>query len=160
VEHIQKFNEQYRLYNYILIGRALFLSKVEEIAEVHVLVNINGLSTTNHALMDVAKAFDKRMVEIIIQWRHFLVGGEQSAWLYKKDDNEAVNVLVDKVNVTLRALKAHEVHLSPYRKNKQKCEDNDDFSLETKRQFQRVDMDLEITSRGPSVQGKFGPTTC
>jgi len=69
-----------------------------------------------------------------------------------------VNVLVRKVNATLRALKSHEEHLSPQQKNKHKREDDKDFSLETKRQFQRVDMDLEATSKGPSVQRSLGPT--
>jgi len=40
---------------------------LEETAEVRVLVNVNGLSTTDHALVEVAKAFDRRMVEIITQ---------------------------------------------------------------------------------------------
>jgi len=62
-----------------LIGKALFLSKLEEAAEVPVLINVNGLSTTKHALVDVAKAFDRRIVEIITQWRHFLIGREQLA---------------------------------------------------------------------------------
>jgi len=77
VERIKEFNEQYGSYNHILIGRAFFLSKLEEAVEIHVLVNVNGLSTTNHALVDVAKAFDRKIVEIITQWRHFLIGGEQ-----------------------------------------------------------------------------------
>jgi len=71
VERTQEFNEQYGSYNHTLIGGAFFLSKLEEAAEVCILVNINGLSTTDHVLVDMAKAFDRRIVEIITQWRHF-----------------------------------------------------------------------------------------
>jgi len=120
VEHTQEFNEQYRIYNHTLIGRALFLSKLEEAAEVHVLVNVNRLLAIDHALVDMAKAFGRRMVEIITQWRHFLIGGEKPAWSYKEDDNEAMNLLVGKVIATLRALKAHEEHLFFQKKNKRK----------------------------------------
>jgi len=39
------------------------------------------------------------------------------------------------MDVALRALKAHEVDLSPKQKNKQKREEEDDHFLEMKRQF-------------------------
>jgi len=67
VECTQEFNKQYRSYNHTLIGRAFFLSKLEEATKVCVLVNVNGLSTIDHALVDMANAFDRKMVEIITQ---------------------------------------------------------------------------------------------
>ena len=157
VERTQEFNEQYGSYNHTLIGRALFLSKLEEAARIRAIVDTGGQSSTDHALLDVAQAFDRRMRDIIHHWRVFLVGGEQSPLLYKEDDDEAVKVMISKVDGALRALKAHEVDLSPQQRNKRKREDNDDFSPDTKRQFQRVDM--EATSGRPSVGGSPRPTT-
>jgi len=59
------------------------------------------------------------------------------------DDDEAINVIVDQVDVAFRALKAEEVDLSPKQKNKWKLEDEDDYSTKTKRQFHMVDMEAK-----------------
>jgi len=53
----------------------------------------------------------------------------------QEDDDKAMNVLASNMDATLRALKAHEEHLSPQRKNKWKQKDDNDFSLDMKRQF-------------------------
>jgi len=68
-----------------------------------------------------------------------------------KEDEFIINVLMDGVDIALRALEAHEVDLSPKQKNKQKHEEEDDYSLQTKWKFQRFDM--EATSGGSSVRG-------
>lgn len=135
VEHAQEFNEQYGAYNHTLIGRALFLSKLEEAAKARALVEIDGETTTGHSFVEVAGAFDKRIGDIIAEWRGFLLPDFRPIGLPIEADDEQVNVFVDRVDAALRALKVEEVDLSPKRSSKRKREDDDDddHSPETKR---------------------------
>jgi len=57
-----------------------------------------------------------------------------------KSEDEMIKQLMDDIDCAVRALKAHEVELSPKKKNKRKIEEEDDHSPKTKRQFERVDM--------------------
>ena len=95
VEHALEVNEQYGAYNHTLMDRALFLSKLEEATQVCAFVDVDGKSTTKHEDIDVAMAFDRRIDEIITQWRDFLFGGKWGIWFFMKDDEETVNVMVD-----------------------------------------------------------------
>jgi len=61
-------------------------------------------------------------------------------------DDKVVNVMLDQVDVALRALKAREVGLSSKQMQKQKIEDKDEYSQETKQQLYIIDM--EAKSRG------------
>ena len=150
VEDTKEFNEQYSVYNHVLIGRALFLSKLEEAAKVRALVEIDGPTNTEHALVDVAGAFDKRMADIIVQWRAFMLEGDRPSKLQFKDDDEAVNAMVDRVDAALRALTAGEVDLTLMRKKKRKVQEEEDYSPESKRLFSMVD--VEVQSGGPIVR--------
>jgi len=87
-----------------LIGKAFFLSKLEETTKVHVFVDIFGESTIEHILVDVAREFDKRIGEIITNWREFLGGGDKPTWFHMKEDEFMINVLMDGVNVALTEL--------------------------------------------------------
>ena len=157
VEHAEEFNEQYKTYDDTLTGRALFLSKLEEAAQVRDVMETDGHSATGHALVEVAKAFDKRVDDIITQWREFLLGGDQKKWFHMKDEDKVVNTMVEKVDAALRTLKAQEVDLSPKRRQKKKMEDEDDYSPETKRQFTIVDM--EARAAGSTAERSPGPRT-
>ena len=147
VEPTVEFKEQYKAYNHALIGRALILSKLEEAAQVCALVDLDGESSTGNTLVEVAGAFDRRMVDIITTWRDFILDGLRPSWLYNKDDDDSVNAMVDRVDHALRALRAQEVDLSPKRKQKRKMEDEDDYSPRAKRQFYIVDMEVEAGGR-------------
>jgi hypothetical protein len=150
VKHGEEFNEQYEAYDHTLIGRALFLSKLEEVAKVRAVYDTDGQSTTTHSSIDVAAAFDRRIGDIIGHWKAFLLDGDRlTAWQGKGDD-EVVQAIIDRVESAFRALKTNEVDLSPKRKQKRKREDDDDFSPETKKQLAKVD--AEVQSGGPIVR--------
>ena len=68
-----------------------------------------------------------------------------------------VQAMVDRMESNLRALKADEVHLSPKRKQKKKCEDDDDFSPEMKKQIAKVDK--EVQAGGPIIHPSQMVTT-
>ena len=113
------FREQYEAYNHVPIGRALFLSKLEEAASICVHVEMDGESNKGDSFVEVARAFDRRMADIIGQWRAFLLEGVTTGrTLYSPSDDEVVNGMVNQVDAALRALKAIDVDLTPKRKQK------------------------------------------
>jgi len=52
-----------------LIGKAFFLTKLEEVVQICAFVETDGQTTIKHPFEEVATTFDKRMGEIISQWR-------------------------------------------------------------------------------------------
>ena len=150
VEPGTDFIEQYSTYNRTLIGRALFLSKLEEAAEARALVNLDEKTQTEHSAMDVAKSFDGRMVEIICEWRAFLLEGSTPKKLMNKSSDDMVNALVAKVESATRTLTARECDLSPVRNRKRRAEEREDeeqFSPKSKRVLAAIDQ--EVQSGGP-----------
>jgi hypothetical protein len=146
VERGPKFIKQFKEYNTDLIGRALILSKLEEAARVRSVVDLNAKSLTEHKMEDIAAAFDKRMREVITKWRKYLGEEAEPAWMRGKGEDEMIKSLMDEVDCALRILKAHEVDLTPMKKNKRRIQEEDDHSPTTKRQFERVDMQVQAAS--------------
>jgi hypothetical protein len=132
-------------YNMKLIGGPLILSKLEETAKVHSLVDLYGNSMTKNKMEDIAKAFDTRMNEVIMKWRLYLGEGNDPFWLHVKSEDAMINKLMDDVDRAVMALEAHEVDITPKKKSKRKIEEEDDHSPETKWQFERVDMEVEAS---------------
>jgi hypothetical protein len=136
---------QYEGYNHDLIGRALVLSKLEEAAKVRCRVDLDQILTQDHKMEDVAGAFDRRMDDVIGKWRNYL-GGENAGGdlnqFYVKSEDEEIQKLLEEVACAVRALQECEVELSPKRKNKRKITEEDDHSPKTRRQFERVDMEV------------------
>jgi hypothetical protein len=164
VEFTEEFNEQYGKYNHALVGRALFLSKLEEAAKVRSnLPILDGIPYTEQRVQDLARNFDKNMKEVLFEWRTFLLereGKGHPQWFTMQDDDHGIDLLVQRVDAHLRAYHGEDVDFSSKKKMKRKMEDEDDHSPETKRQFQRVDMEMmEITSRQLSVQESPGAQT-
>ena len=147
VNHGKEFDEQYKAYDHTLVGRALLLSKLEEAAKVRAVYDTNGQTSTGHSSVDVAAAFDRRIGDIIGHWKAFLLDGDCLTVWQGKGDDEVVQAMVDRVESNLRTLKADEVDLSPKRKQKRKREEDDDFSPETKKQFHKVDIEVQSGGR-------------
>ena len=145
-------NVEHDKYNHDLIGRALVLSKLEEAAKVRCRVDLDQILTQEHKMEDVARAFDRRMDDVITKWRDYLggidAGGELNLFHVKNEDQE-IQKLLHAVDTAVSTLQACEVDLS--RKNKRRMSEEDDHSPNTKRQFERVDMEVgasrEIQSR-------------
>jgi hypothetical protein len=122
-------------------------------------VDLNGKSLTEHKMEDVARAFDMRVKEVITKWRKYLGEGDEQVWMMKSED-EMINKLMDGIDCAVRVLKAHEVELSPKKKNKRKIQEEDDHSPETKRQFERVDMQVQAGRRERSGGSSPQPVPC
>ena len=126
-----KFVEQYKSYDHTLIGRALMLNKLEEAAKVRHDVDVDGISKSSQALVDVARTFDKRVTDIIHEWRSLIISHDRPSMMYLRDYEEIVSAIIEKLNNALTILKEHEVDLPCKHNRKKKHEDDDsDFSPE------------------------------
>lgn len=140
VESSKEFNEVFAAYDHTLIGRALFLSKLEEAAEVRDAVEIDAEFDNPTPMVDVAEAFDKRVGEIIKHWREFLFEGVTEGNLYSLQmADKVLDNLLLKLESALKALKLKTVDLTPKRDKKRKLEEDDDYSPESARAFCVVD---------------------
>ena len=155
VESDPRITKQYEGYNSNLVGRARILAKLEEVAKVRCMLDLNTKAMIGHKMEEIARAFDKRMDDVITKWRKYL-GGEPPiadkgipAWYYMQSEDKVIQYLEDLVDAALRTLNAHEVELFPKQKNKWRVEEEDDHSPETKRLFERVHMEVQ-TGEGPS----------
>jgi hypothetical protein len=152
VEPDVEFHEAYGAYDHTLIGRALLLSKLEEAALHRNEAPSEGDSEAGHLNMDVIRAFDRRVAEIIDHWRLCLIGLEN--WLpadHGKIERSKPDAMVDsfimRVEAADRALQEGEVDVSPKRRQKRKRESDDEHSPETRRAMECVDMELRSGAR-------------
>jgi hypothetical protein len=118
VEDVDAYGEEYKKYDWTVIGRALVLSKLEEAAMLRATTSEESFTVVNRSYVDAAGAFDKRMAEVINEWRHHLHDVESESWKTQKGCDGVVDMVVSKVTRYMETFKAKEVELSPERKRK------------------------------------------
>ena len=79
VEDAGVYGKEYKKYDRTVIGRALVLSKLEE-ASMLATISKESFAVVKHSYVDEATAFDKRMADVIYQWRHHLEDAESKLW--------------------------------------------------------------------------------
>jgi hypothetical protein len=62
--------------------------------------------------------FDKKMADVIYQWRHHLHDAESESWKTQKGCNGIVDMVFSKVTRYMETFKAKEVEFSPEHKRK------------------------------------------
>jgi hypothetical protein len=77
-----------------------------------------SFTVVKHSYVDAAGAFDKRMVDVIYQWRRHLQDAESKSWKTQKGCDGVVDMVVSKVTRYMETFKAKEVELNPERKRK------------------------------------------
>lgn len=95
VKPAPEFNKQCNAYDHTLVGRVLFVSKLEEVVVVHALVEIDGQTNVRHSSLEVAAAFSKRIDEIIGQWQAFLLEEDRPCVWHNKGNDKVVQGMVD-----------------------------------------------------------------
>jgi hypothetical protein len=125
VEDADAYGEEYKKYDRTVIGRALVLSKLEEAAMLWAITSEESFAGVKCSYVDAASAFDKRMANVIYQWRHHLEDTESESWKTQKGCDGIVDMVVNKVRRYMESFKAKEVELSLDRKKKQEAENDD-----------------------------------
>jgi hypothetical protein len=118
VEDADAYGEEYKKYNQTVIGRALVLSKLEEAAMLRATTSEESFAVVKRSYVDAAGAFDKKMADVIYQWRHHLHDAESESWKTQKGCNGIVDMVFSKVTRYMETFKAKEVEFSPEHKRK------------------------------------------
>jgi hypothetical protein len=140
------YGEEYKKYDRTVIGRALVLSKLEEAAMLWATTSEESFTVVKSSYVDAVGAFDKRMADVIYQWRRHLQDAESESWKTQKGCDGAVDMVVSKVTRYMETFKAKEVELSPECKRKREAENDDVWELgdEMKNKKRRIDKEVGI----------------
>ena len=118
VEDVDAYGEEYKKYDQMVIGKALVLSKLEEVGMLQAITSEESFVGVKCFCVDEAGAFRKRMANVRYHWRRHLKDVESKSWKTQKEYNDAMDVLVSKVRRYMETFKAKEVELSPDHKRK------------------------------------------
>jgi hypothetical protein len=96
-----------------------------------------------HSYVDVAGAFDRRINDIIDEWRrHVVQDGSKLSWEAPKEFDAVVDRMVSKVTRCMETLEAKQVELGPDRKKKRAAESDNGWEPtqeELKEKKRRID---------------------
>jgi hypothetical protein len=102
VEDVDAYREEYKKYNQTVIGRALVLSKLEEAAMLWTTTSEESFVGIKCSSVDATGTFDKRMADVIYQWRRHLEDAESESWKTQKGCDGVVDMVVSKVTRPVR----------------------------------------------------------
>jgi hypothetical protein len=80
VEDADAYGEEYKKYDRTAIGRALVLSKLEKAAMLRATTSEESFAGVKCSYVDAAGAFNKKMANVIYQWRRHLEDAESESW--------------------------------------------------------------------------------
>jgi hypothetical protein len=80
VEDADTYGEEYKKYDRMVIGRALVLLKLEEATMLRATTSEESFTVVKRSYVDAAGVFDKRMADVIYQWRRHLQDAESESW--------------------------------------------------------------------------------
>jgi hypothetical protein len=134
-----------------VIGRALVLSKLEEVAMLRATTLEESFMVVKRSYVDAVGAFGKRMADAIYQWRRHLQDVELESWKTQKGCDGVVDMVVSKVTRYMETFKAKEVELSPEGKRKQGAENDDVWEPEDKMKNKKRRIEKEVGTRATIV---------
>jgi hypothetical protein len=160
VEDANAYGEEYKKYDQTVIGRALVLSKLEEAAMLRATTSKESFAVVKHSYVDAAGMFDKRMADVIYQWRRHLQDAESESWKTQKGCDGVVDMVVSKVTRYMEMFKAKEVELSPEHKRKQEAENDDVWEPEDEIKDKKRRIDKEVGTHSTIVNPSEMRCTC
>ena len=110
------YGEQYSKHDRTLIGRALILSKLEEAARLRTTMSEDKFVDEENSYADVAGAFDKRINDVIDNWRRHMQSNTTSMSTTFVNNGDVVDLVVGHVNKFMEVLSAKDVDLNSTRK--------------------------------------------
>jgi hypothetical protein len=124
---------------------------LEEAAMLQATMSDDSFVGVKCSYVDAAGAFDKRMADVIYQWRRHLEDAESESWKIQNGCDGVVDIVVSKVTRCMETFKAKEVELSLERKKKQEVENDDVWEPEDEMKDKKRRIDKEVGTRGTIV---------
>ena len=137
------FGEEYKKYNRTLVGRALFLSKLEEAAKVRSSVDEASFKDVGCCYWDAVHAFDRRIGEVIEYWRNKLQKPHEELLISFQENDEFVKKVVGRVEKAMEILAAKRVDLGGKRKRDDGSDSDDSWESEMRTEIAAIDREYE-----------------
>jgi RING-H2 zinc finger domain len=147
VEDEFELGEDYKKYNRTVVGRALFLAKLEEAAKQRSSTGEASFKDVGCCYWDAVHAFDKRIGDVIQYWRNML-GKPQGKLLMSFEENDAfVNKVVERIEKAMEIFGAKKVDRTGKRKRDDGSDSDDSWESEMHREIAAVDREYEEGGR-------------
>lgn len=145
VEDDIAIGEEYKRHNRTLVGRALFLAKLEAAAKLRSTMDETTFKDVGCCYWDAVHAFDRRIGDVIKYWRNKLHKSHEELLLSFQENNEFVNKMVGRVSKATEILAAKRVDSG--RKCKRDDDNDDSWESEMLNDIATIDREYEEGGR-------------
>jgi hypothetical protein len=97
VEEVDTYGKEYKKYCCIVIGRTLVFSMLEETTKLQAMMSEESFKAAKCSYVDATCAFDKKMGDVIYQWRCHLCDAKSKSWKILRRNDDIVYTVVGKV---------------------------------------------------------------
>jgi hypothetical protein len=133
------WGEEYKKYNRTLVGRALFLAKLEGAAKLRSSVDEASFEDAGCCYWDAVHAFDKRIGDVIEHWRNTLRNPQKVLLISFEENDKFVNTVVGRVDKAMEILAAKRVDPAGKRKREDATDSDDSWESEMRREIAATD---------------------
>jgi len=139
--------DEFKKYNRTLVGRALFLARLEEAAKQRSSTDEAAFKDETCCYWDAVQAFDRRIHDVIEYWRAKLHKPHGELLISFKENDEFVNRVVGQVEKAMEILAAKMVDSRGKRKRDDDDDSDGNWELEMRREIAAVDREYEEGGR-------------
>ena len=143
VENDIELGEEYKKYNRTLVGRALFLAKLEEAAKLRCSTEEASFKDVGCCYWDAVNAFDRRIGDVIVYWRNVLQKPQVELLVSFQENDTFVNKMVERVEKAMEIFATKNVDPGGKRKRDDGNDSDDSWEPEMRREFAAVDREYE-----------------
>ena len=135
------WGEEYKKYNRTLVGRALFLAKLEEAAKLRSSIQEASFEDVGCCYWDAVQAFDRRIGDVIENWRSMLWKPEEVLMLSFEENDKFIKKLVGRVEKAMEVLAAKRVDRGGKRKREDASDSDNSWESQMQRQIAATDQE-------------------
>ena len=147
VEDDIEFGEEYKKYNHTVVGRALFLAKLEEAAKQRSSTDEASFKDVGCCYWDAVHAFDRRIGDVIQYWRNMLEKPQEKLLISLEENDAFVNKVVERIEKAMEVFAAKKVDPSGKRKRDDGNDSDDSWQSEMHREIVAIDREYEEGGR-------------
>lgn len=141
VEGDIEWGEEYEKYNRTLVGRALFLAKLEEAAKLRSSIQEASFEDAGCCYWDAVQAFDRRIGDVIENWRSMLWKPEEVLLLSFEENDKFINKVVGRVEKAMEILASKRVDRGGKRKREDASDSDNSWESEMQREIAATDQE-------------------
>ena len=139
--------DEYKKYKRTLVGRALFLAKLEEAAKLRCLTEEASFKDVECSYWNAVSAFDRRIGDVIVYWRNVLQKPEGELLVSFPENDAFVNKVVERIEKAMEIFAAKKLDLGGKRKRDDGNDSDNSWGSEMHREIAAIDREYEEGGR-------------